>query len=175
LELGRGLDHQPGLRFDQQLHPQLLGERDHLLEPGIEPALRLRAGDPGERPAGRHRYAGAPQALSNAQTVAGVADADLPSLFFGLDPGGQIGVAHGKQREAVQIGHLEAAGVQGLLEPLKLALVDVRRVEVGPVGHDLHSLEPQARDSRHRVDQRKLHKGVGAVPENHTVVLAPLQ
>jgi hypothetical protein len=79
--------------------------------------------------------------------------ADLPSLFFGLDPGGQIGVAHGKQREAVQIGHLEVAGRQGLREVLKLVLIHVRRVEVGPVGHDFHPFESQPGDSRHRVDQ----------------------
>ena len=104
-----------GLHQDADVH--FFGQGHDPIQTGVKVFEGLPAGHWAQRPPGRDGYVAASQRRCGFQAVQRVPDADFPALGIGFNPGGEVGVAHGKQRKAVEVGDRQAPFRQKRPEP----------------------------------------------------------
>jgi hypothetical protein len=79
---------------------------------------------------------------------------------------GPITVARTKKGQAIQVDHLQALLLDACLEPGPLLLAKVRRVDMGPLAHNLDPPEAQPGDLGHSLEDRVFLEGVAAVSQD---------
>ena len=98
-------------------------------------------------------------------------NADVPPIFFRLDPGWQIGVADSKEGKTVQVGDFQIVFLKIFFNAGQICCLEIGRIKMGPVSHNFDTAKTQIRDFFQRFKKREFNKSVGGVAEYHVSFL----